>query len=174
MKAAVTLALAFAILAIEHPVVGQGGPNAPHWLGTWFASSTVRVDQPAAPAQSVPSNSNGQALEIPPAVLAVAPSQTLVVGAQSPLRFNNQTLRQIVHITVGGSRLRVVLSNTFGTVPLTIGAAQVALRDRDAAIMPRSNRRKPPNRSHPIPGHLKPLSVWSARPKALCAIAREH
>ena len=140
MKAAVTLALAVGILAVEHPVVGQDGPNAQHWLGTWFASSTVRVDQPAAPAQSVPSNSNGQALEIPPAVLAVAPTQKLVVGAQSPLRLNNQTLRQIVHITVGGSRLRVVLSNTFGTVPLTIGAAQVALRDKDAAIVPRSNR----------------------------------
>jgi lysophospholipase L1-like esterase len=134
------VALAFAIFAVEGPVFGQAAQDAPRWLGTWFASSTVRVDQPAAPAQSAPSNSNGQALEIPPAVLAVAPTQTLVLAGQSPLHFNNQTLRQIVHVTVGGSRLRVVLSNTFGTVPLTIGAAQVALRDRDAAIMPRSNR----------------------------------
>jgi lysophospholipase L1-like esterase len=64
----------------------------------------------------------------------------LTVGGQSPLHFKNQTLRQIAHITLGGSRLRVVLSNTFGTVPLTIGAAQVALRDKDAAIVPQSNR----------------------------------
>jgi lysophospholipase L1-like esterase len=73
-------------------------------------------------------------------VLTVAPDQELTIGGQSPLHFNNQTLRQIAHITLGGSRFRVVLSNTFGTVPLTIGAAQVALRDRDAAIVPQSSR----------------------------------
>src|SRR6185369_10311312 len=66
--------------------------------------------------------------------------QELIVGGQSPLHFKNQTLRQIAHMTLGGSRLRVVLANTFGTVPLTVGAAQVALRDRDAAIVPQSNR----------------------------------
>jgi hypothetical protein len=64
----------------------------------------------------------------------------LIVGGQSLLHFNNQTLRQIAHITLGGSRFRVVLSNTFGTVPLAIGAAQIALRNKDAAIVPQSNR----------------------------------
>jgi lysophospholipase L1-like esterase len=34
----------------------------------------------------------------------------------------------------------VVFSNTFGTAPLTIGAAGVALRDRDAGIRPQSKR----------------------------------
>jgi len=132
--------LAFAVLALERPVFGQAAQDAPHWLGTWFASSTARVDQPPAQAQSTPPNSNGRALDLPPAVLAAAPTQTLVTAGQSPLHFSNQTLRQIVHVTVGGSRLRVVLANTFGTVPVTIGAAQVALRDTDAAIVPRSNR----------------------------------
>lgn len=142
MKSRVTLwiALAFAVLAVERPVLGQGAQRGQHWLGTWFASSTARVDQPAGQAQTAPASSNGQALVIPPAVLAVAPNQELTVGGQSPLHFNNQTLRQVAHITVGGSRLRVVLSNTFGTVPLTIGAAQVALRDKNAAIVPQSNR----------------------------------
>ena len=37
------------------------------------------------------------------------------------------TLRQIVHTSLGGSRVRIVLSNEFGTDPLTIGAAHVAL-----------------------------------------------
>ena len=35
--------------------------------------------------------------------------------------------------TAGGDRLRVVLSNAFGTAPLDIGTAHVALRDHDAA-----------------------------------------
>jgi lysophospholipase L1-like esterase len=70
----------------------------------------------------------------------VAPGQALPVGGQSPLHFNDQTLRQIVHVTLGGARVRVVLSNTFGTAPLTIGAAQLARREKEAAIVPRSNR----------------------------------
>jgi lysophospholipase L1-like esterase len=54
--------------------------------------------------------------------------------------FNNQTLRLIVHPTLGGERLRVVLSNNFGTAPLVIGAANVSLRDKDAAIVAKSSR----------------------------------
>jgi lysophospholipase L1-like esterase len=36
------------------------------------------------------------------------------------------TLRQIVHLSVGGDRLRVRMSNTFGTVPLHMTAVHVA------------------------------------------------
>jgi lysophospholipase L1-like esterase len=56
------------------------------------------------------------------------------------LHFNNQTLRQIVRTSLGGNRARVVLSNTFGTAPLTIGAAHIALRDRESAIVSASAR----------------------------------
>jgi hypothetical protein len=38
-----------------------------------------------------------------------------------PVRnFNNQTLRLIVHPSMGGDRLRVVLSHAFGTAPLRV------------------------------------------------------
>jgi lysophospholipase L1-like esterase len=40
----------------------------------------------------------------------------------------------VVRVSVGGERLRVVLSNAFGTAPVDIGAAHVALRDRDAVV----------------------------------------
>src|SRR5580698_5242010 len=36
------------------------------------------------------------------------------------------TLRQIVHLSVGGAELRVHLSNAFGTVPLRIDSAHIA------------------------------------------------
>src|SRR5207249_7827895 len=52
----------------------------------------------------------------------------------------NQTLRQIVHTSVGGSRARVILSNAYGTAPLTVGTAHVALRESNAAIRPGSAR----------------------------------
>lgn len=41
--------------------------------------------------------------------------------------FSGQTLRQVVHTSVGGKRVRVWLSNRFGREPLHIGAAHVAL-----------------------------------------------
>src|SRR5262249_44535894 len=50
----------------------------------------------------------------------------------------NQTLRQIVHISVGGDRVRIKVSNAFGTAPLIVGAGHVARRDHDALIVPGS------------------------------------
>ena len=48
---------------------------------------------------------------------------------------SNQTIRQIVHTSIGGNRVRVVLSNAFGSAPLEIGAADIALRDKDSAVV---------------------------------------
>jgi len=50
------------------------------------------------------------------------------------MHFTNQTLREVVHTSIGGSKARVVLSNAYGTAPLTIGAATIALHGTDAAI----------------------------------------
>jgi len=64
----------------------------------------------------------------------------LGVPGLSNAGFNNQTLRQIVHISVGGPRVRVRLS-TFGASGLVIGAAHIALRGAAAAsIVPGSDR----------------------------------
>jgi lysophospholipase L1-like esterase len=53
----------------------------------------------------------------------------------------NQTLRQIVRTSAGGSRLRVVLSNAFGVTPLEIGAAHVAPRLKESTIAAGAGRR---------------------------------
>ena len=44
-----------------------------------------------------------------------------------PASLSNQTIRQIARISLGGKRARVVLSNEYGTTPLTVGAAHIAL-----------------------------------------------
>lgn len=44
-----------------------------------------------------------------------------------PEVLGDQTVRQIVRISVGGDQVRVVFSNEFGTRPVTIGSASVAL-----------------------------------------------
>ena len=51
------------------------------------------------------------------------------------------TLRQVVHVSMGGRRLRVRFSNAFGTKPLTILSAHVATPAGGAAI--RAESRKP-------------------------------
>jgi lysophospholipase L1-like esterase len=56
------------------------------------------------------------------------------------MEFNNQTVREIVHITLGGSEFRVRLSNVFGAQALAIGAAHLAIRDQGAAIAAGSDR----------------------------------
>ena len=50
------------------------------------------------------------------------------------------TLRQVVHLTVGGSQLRVRLSNAFGTQPLHLTAVHVA---RPAAAAGGANHMHP-------------------------------
>ena len=54
--------------------------------------------------------------------------------------FNNQTLRLIVHVSLGGDDIRIRLSNAYGTTSLTIGAAHIALRSTGAQIVPDSER----------------------------------
>jgi lysophospholipase L1-like esterase len=56
------------------------------------------------------------------------------------LEFNNQTLREIVHLSLGGAEVRVRFSNIMGSQSLEIGAAHVALRANDSAIQAASDR----------------------------------
>src|SRR5262249_61626160 len=65
----------------------------------------------------------------------IATWTTSPVTASATVRFKNQTLRQIVHVSIGGNRARVRFTNAFGTEPLFIGSAHVALRDSGAAIV---------------------------------------
>jgi lysophospholipase L1-like esterase len=63
----------------------------------------------------------------------------MATGAGHAPNFSGQTLRQIVHVSAGGEQARVWFSNRFGTEPLTIGAAHVALRTQGDAIDPSSD-----------------------------------
>ncbi len=54
--------------------------------------------------------------------------------------FNNQTVRMILHTTVGGPRLRLEFANTYSPTALEIGSAHVALRHSEAAIEPATDR----------------------------------
>lgn len=57
-----------------------------------------------------------------------------------PAVVHDQTIRQVARLSVGGRRVRIVLSNAYGTLPLRIGAASVALSAQDSTLQPGSLR----------------------------------
>jgi lysophospholipase L1-like esterase len=61
-------------------------------------------------------------------------------GGPTIAEVNGATLRQIVHISVGGDVLRVRFSNEFGEQPLVIGGARIALSAGGASIVPETSR----------------------------------
>jgi lysophospholipase L1-like esterase len=65
----------------------------------------------------------------------------------------NQTVRNIVPISTTGSMVRIRVSNAFGTAPLRVGAASVAVAGQGAAV---------------APGTLRPV-LFSGRPTVLIA-----
>lgn len=57
-----------------------------------------------------------------------------------PAVLHGHTVRQVARLSVGGPRVRIVLSNAYGKVPLHIGTASVALAASGSAITPGSLR----------------------------------
>jgi lysophospholipase L1-like esterase len=53
---------------------------------------------------------------------------------------SNNTLRQVVHVTLGGSKLRVQFSNAYGSSPVTIKAAHLAVSKGGSAIDPGTDK----------------------------------
>ena len=120
------LAATTLMLAGWSGITQAASPPLP-WISTWAAPAVARTDQPAqtlsSTAQAFPWSK-----EVPAAVRDATPNQELPISGASPLHFKDQTLRQVAHISVGGSRVRVVLSNSLGILPLKIGAASLALQ----------------------------------------------
>src|SRR5579871_953810 len=75
--------------------------------------------------------------------VAAPPDHWVGTWATSPVAMPNTegifgaadtTFREIVHVSLGGSRARIILSNEFGLDPLTISAAHIALRTTGSEI----------------------------------------
>jgi lysophospholipase L1-like esterase len=119
-----------------------------HWVATWATALVARAQPgagrgvapgPPAAAPAAPAPAAGAPPVGGPGAAAAAGGRGRG-GFPPPTNVSNQTLRQIVHTSIGGTRLRVVLSNAFGTEPVEIGAAAIALRDKDAAIVTSSTK----------------------------------
>ena len=71
-----------------------------------------------------------------PVASAARPDHWVGTWAAAPVSANNSaakfgaadtTFREIVHLSLGGSRVRIIFTNEFGMDSLKIGAAQAAL-----------------------------------------------
>ena len=122
---------------------GGAAPRAvaqEHWVATWAASpQTPRFAFPRFPTPAPPA---GRTTAQPAPTAPAAPAPPAAGQSACPPPFfpapptiNNQTVRMIVHTSIGGHRVRVQLSNAFGTSALQIGAAHIALHDKDSAIV---------------------------------------
>ncbi len=72
-----------------------------------------------------------------------SPAPQLADEAQmrsAKLVFDDQTLREIVHTSIGGDTVRIRLSNAYGKQTVDIGAVHLALRSQDSAIVTGSDR----------------------------------
>jgi lysophospholipase L1-like esterase len=123
-----TCGLTFTVLALSASSVVAQSKGAEHWVPTWTTAVVARPPM-LAPAPA------------PAPAAASAPATPPAPPAPPPITPSNQTLRQIVRTSIGGTRARVVLANTFGTAPINIGAASIALRDKDTAVVANSVRK---------------------------------
>ena len=144
-------------LAAALPTFGQPGADE-QWVATWATALVARPLPPTTPPASAA-----------PAPAAAAPS----AGAPPPrpppppATVSNQTLRQVVRTSIGGDRVRVVLSNVFGTAPIEIGAAAsrcgTRRLDRAAYREAADVRRPDARRSCRAPCSSATPSRWSWR-----------
>ncbi|MEN3306298.1 MAG: hypothetical protein V7603_2500 [Micromonosporaceae bacterium] len=104
------------------------------------ASPAVVTSLAGAPAKHATAGEDGQrwvaAWGASPVVGVKIPFSTCPAGAG----LQNQTVRNVVFASAGGSAVRVRLTNTFGTRPLHVGSASVALQASGATVVPGTTR----------------------------------
>ncbi|WP_213992612.1 SGNH/GDSL hydrolase family protein [Sodalis sp. dw_96] len=93
-----------ALALLTLPAPSAGAMPATHWVSSWTAS--------------------------PQAVWG----KNFPFPTHIPDRLENQTVRQVARISLGGKRLQIVFSNAYGQTPLTLGKASVALAGDKGAI----------------------------------------
>ncbi len=108
---------------------------------------------------------------------AAAPQAPLSVQANRPIPdLTDQTVRQVVRLSAGGTRLRIRLSNEMSDAPLRIDAVTAALAGPDGSIVAGSSRAVTfaGNRDVLVPPHAPFVSdalAWRVEPAQHIAIS---
>ena len=92
-----------------------------------------------------------------------------------PSNLYGKTIRQVARVSIGGNKVRIVVSNEYGKVPLKIGAAHVGADRRrprhPARLRPRADLRRREPRSPFRPARLS-SAIRSTSPWRRCRNCR--
>lgn len=100
------------LLLSTQSLLANNNSSADKWVGSWAAS---------------PQNLATPKINILPKELSLLPQKIPLLAGK--------TLRNIVHLSIGGSAVRIRLSNTFGTEAQHIDAATVGIRSHGSAVI---------------------------------------
>ena len=114
------------------PIAGlaQTKAGGEHWVATWGTSQQMLRgaglvgSQPSKSPPPPPRPGPQRRFGIPPALATL----------------NHQTVRMIARTSIGGHMVRVRFSNALGGTAVAIGSAHIAIRRRDSAIVPATDR----------------------------------
>ena len=112
IRARALTVIATAVCLLAPLALGQS--TGEHWVATWATAQQLMATPPGGRSAAPPSN--------------------------LPATFANQTVRMIVRTSVGGSRVRIELSNMLNAQPLEIGAAHIAIHKGRGAIVEGTDR----------------------------------
>ncbi|HXI57687.1 MAG TPA: GDSL-type esterase/lipase family protein [Polyangia bacterium] len=121
-------------------IAGTGGQADAGPGASGGAGGAVAMDAPGGDDAPAPGDAGMDAkIDLP------APSMTWTgTWASSPQGcgggFNNQTMREIVHTSIGGNAARVRISNTFSSGPLQIRDVHLAQRTTGSSIDPATDK----------------------------------
>lgn len=154
MKRRALALVALVLLAAVRPAVPQAAgrrPGGEHWIATWATAQQLLAGGPGAgarggvrggPAPAPPADAaapGAPARQAPPRAAQDARGRG-PLAAPIPATFADQTVRMIARASVGGSRVRVELSNMLGGQPVEIGAVHIALHKGGGVIVEGSDR----------------------------------
>jgi lysophospholipase L1-like esterase len=134
------LTLLIGIALVQSGVLAQSRntPSADHWVSTWATAQSL------APVPGF-GGGGGRGRGGPPPQAQQAPQQNGPGRGNNPQgivppSLNDQTMRMVIHTSLGGRRVRVQFSVAIGASPLTIGSAHIAIHAKESAIVPASDR----------------------------------
>ncbi len=119
----------------------QGQVTQQHWVATWNTAEQLAITGNAAGGRGT----SGTVTGIVPAPPPPPPPPPGTPARRFPIPptlagINNQTVRMIVRSSIGGSSVRVRLSNAVGGASVSLGSAHIAIRVKDSAINPATDR----------------------------------
>jgi len=114
----------------EHLPVPPSGPAARPARRNFLRAGPLLAASLAVPA--VPARAQSGAGERWSATWGAAPAGP--PPSASTQSYTSQTLRLVVHTSIGGNRVRVRFSNEMGSTPLRIGAASIGVRSSSSAV----------------------------------------